>query len=190
MFISYLFNFSDLLESYISLLVWRRSLGLSGWMMLSGARALRRLCVSDFYQGKPIRPDRGMMILDHHHSGDNAPTNPTTPSSIRQPKTPSNAPPPAASFPCFPLTPSPTHSLLAIPFSFPLSSDFSSPSVPDFPPANLAPRPILPYFLCFISLLSIIFPLTAFFFFILPPPPLTLSPSLGWQTHRQILPFS
>lgn len=35
LFISYLFNFSDLLESYISLLVWRRRLGRSGWMMLS-----------------------------------------------------------------------------------------------------------------------------------------------------------
>lgn len=92
MFIRYLFNFSDLLEPYISLLVWRHSLGLSGWMMLSGAWALWRLCVSDFYQGKPIRPDRGMMILGHHHSGDTAPTNPTTPSSIRQPKTPSHAP--------------------------------------------------------------------------------------------------
>lgn len=109
MFISYLFNFSDLLEPYISLLVWRHSLGLSGWMMLSGAWALWRLCVSDFYQGKPIRPDRGMMILGHHHSGDTAPTNPTTPSSIRQPKTPSHAPPhslypltlPLHSFPCF-----------------------------------------------------------------------------------------
>lgn len=33
--------------------------------------------MSDFHQGKPIRSDRGMMILDHHHSGDNAP--PTSP---------------------------------------------------------------------------------------------------------------
>lgn len=100
LFISYLFNFSDLLEQYISLLVWRHSLGLSGWMMLSGAWALWRLCLSDFYQGKPIRPDRGMMILGHHHSGDTAPTNPTTPSSIRQPKTLNSVP----SFSCSPLT--------------------------------------------------------------------------------------
>lgn len=34
--------------------------------------------MSDLYQGKPIRPDRGMMILDHHHSEDTTPT----PSSI------------------------------------------------------------------------------------------------------------
>lgn len=65
-------------------------------MMLSGAWALWWLCVSDIYQGKPIRPDRGMMILGHHHSGDTAPTNLSTPSSIRQPKTPSHSP----SFPC------------------------------------------------------------------------------------------
>lgn len=118
MFIRYLFNFSDLLEPYISLLVWRHSLGLSGWMMLSGAWALWRLCVSDFYQGKPIRPDRGMMILGHHHSGDTAPTNPTTPSSIRQPKTPSHAP----AFPCSPSLSSslilPLHSFLFFVFFF------------------------------------------------------------------------
>lgn len=78
--------------------------------MLSGAWALWRLCVSDFYQGKPIRPDRGMMILGHHHSGDTAPTNPTTPSSIRQHKTPSHAP----FFPCSPWLP--------YPLTFPLQS--------------------------------------------------------------------
>lgn len=94
-----MFNFSGLLEPYISLLVWRHLLGLSGWMTLSGAWALWRLCVSDFYQEKPIRPDRGMMILGHHHSGDTAPTNPTTSSSIRQPKTPSHAPPFSCSLP-------------------------------------------------------------------------------------------
>lgn len=134
--------------------------------MLSGAWALWRLCVSDFYQGKPIRPDRGMMILDHHHSGDNAPTNPTTPSSIRQPKTPSHAPP----FPCslwlpYPLTLTPhaIPSFFVLPFlSFPdflLLSQYSTIF-----------HPISPYFLCFISS-SLSFCLSSLFSY---SPPLSL----------------
>lgn len=113
--------------------------------MLSWAWALWRLCVSDFYQGKPIRPDRGMMILGHHHSGDTAPTNPTTPSSIRQPKTPSHAP----SFSCSPWLPYPLLSLLT----------FSSRPFPSFPDSlllsqyspHILSHPIVPYFHCFIS---------------------------------------
>lgn len=141
MFICYLFNFSDLLEPYISLLVWRHSLGLSGWMMLSGAWALWRLCVSDFYQGKPIRPDRGMMILGHHHSGDTAPTNPTTPSSIRQPKTPSHAP----YFPCSPLL---SYPLILLLHSFP-SFFFALPPI-CFPPRLFLALTVFPLAFCLI----------------------------------------
>lgn len=153
MFIRYLFNFSDLLEPYISLLVWRHSLGLSGWMMLSGAWALWQLCVSDFYQGKPIRPDRGMMILGHHHSGDTAPTNPTTPSSIRQPKTPSHAP----AFLCSPSLP---YSLVLPLYSF---LCFFSSSFFTLPPISFLYRlsfaftvfPLHPYFHSFRSTYNI-----------------------------------
>lgn len=113
-------------------------------MMLSGAWALWRLCVSDFYQGKPIRPDRGMMILGHHHSGDTAPTNPTTPSSIRQPKTPSHAP----AFPCSPSLSSslilPLHSFLFFVFF----SRFTLPTIS---------------FLCRLSLAFMVFPSNSYF---------------------------
>lgn len=134
-----MFNFSDLLEPYISLLVWRHSLGLSGWMTLSEAWALWRLCVSDFYQEKPIRPDRGMMILGHHHSGDTAPTNPTTPSSIRQPKTPSHAP-------SFPRPPTPLHLLTFLL----LSLIFPSLTVSPLLFRALSSQSVV-YFHCFIS---------------------------------------
>lgn len=134
-----MFNFSDLLEPYISLLVWRHSLGLSGWMTLSEAWALWRLCVSDFYQEKPIRPDRGMMILGHHHSGDTAPTNPAVPSSIRQPKTPSHVP-------SFSYPPQLTHFL----------STLSHFSFPQSPRCFLQPCPCSLLFIFIVSHLSII----------------------------------
>lgn len=143
--------------------------------MLSGAWALWRLCVSDFYQGKPIRPDRGMMILGHHHSGDTAPTNPTTPSSIRQPKTPSQAP----SFPCSPWLPHPP----TLPFhSFP--SFFVLPPISFLPRLSLAlavfpshfVSPHRSLFSLFYIYLSIIFPLSAF------P---SLSPSLSLTANTK-----
>lgn len=147
--------------------------------MLSGAWALWRLCVSDFYQGKPIRPDRGMMILDHHHSGDNAPTNPTTPSSIRQPKTPSHAPP----FPCslwlpYPLTLTPH----AIP-SFFLSSP---PFLPRLSVAltvfhNIPSNQSL--FSLFYIFMSIILPLLTFLLLSLP---LSLSLMANTQTNSAL----
>lgn len=103
--------------------------------------------MSDFYQGKPIRPDRGMMILGHHHSGDNAPTNPTTPSSIRQPKTPSHAP----SFPCSALTPSPTYSpFLLLPLACLLFPSFPRDLLSQCSPPFRS-HPIVPYFICFLS---------------------------------------
>lgn len=45
-------------------------------MTLSGPGHNGWSCMSDFYQGKPIRADRGMMILGHHHSEDTASTTP------------------------------------------------------------------------------------------------------------------
>lgn len=110
---------------------------MDGWCC-QGAWALWRLCVSDFYQGKPIRPDRGMMILGHHHSGDTAPTNPTTPSSIRQPKTPSHAPsfsfaPPDSPYPLS-FSP-PLRSIPSFLSSFPFPP-FPSPPLSQYYPRN------------------------------------------------------
>ena len=160
---------------------------MDGWCC-QGAWALWRLCVSDFYQGKPIRPDRGMMILGHHHSGDTAPTNPTTPSSIRQPKTPSHAP-------SFPFAPPDSPYPLSFPPLYSIPSFLSSLPFPaPFPNARsrsitleILSHPIVPYFHCFIYVHHV--PLSSLF-----PSSLALYPSLPlalwWQTQRQILPFS
>lgn len=114
-------------------------------MMLSGAWALWRLCVSDFYQGKPIRPDRGMMILGHHHSGDTAPTQPRY-TLIHQ--TAQNTQP-RSLLSSLPLTLSPTYVPLSLlPFFFcPLSQTFSCSCTL----ALILFLPLALYFHCFIS---------------------------------------